>query len=44
MLELHGAALRISQEAGLETWSVSISHSRDHAVAMAVAIGKVDQK
>jgi holo-[acyl-carrier protein] synthase len=41
VLELHGAALRISQETGLETWSVSISHSRDHAVAMAVAVGGV---
>jgi holo-[acyl-carrier protein] synthase len=44
VLELHGAALRISQETGLETWSVSISHSRDQAVAVAVAVGNVDRK
>jgi holo-[acyl-carrier protein] synthase len=40
-LELHGAAFRISQELGLETWSVSISHSHDQAVAVAAAIGGV---
>ncbi len=44
VLELHGAALRIARELGLDTWSVSISHTRDQAVAVAVAVGNVDRK
>ncbi|MFZ5818369.1 MAG: holo-ACP synthase [Chloroflexota bacterium] len=39
-LHLRGAAAQKAQELGLADWSVSISHSRDHAVAMAVAIGE----
>lgn len=39
VLELHGEALRIAAELGLTTWSISISHSRDYAVAMACALG-----
>lgn len=39
MLELHGEARRIADQLGLETWSISISHSRTHAVAVAVAVG-----
>lgn len=38
-LILHARALQISHELGLETWSVSISHSRESAVAFAVAVG-----
>lgn len=38
MLELHGAAQRLSDRLGLDTWSISISHTRTHAVAMAVAL------
>lgn len=38
-LVLHGAAERMAQEQGLTTWSLSLSHSQSHAVAMAVAIG-----
>ena len=40
MLELHGNARQIAEEQGLDTWSISISHSREYAVAVAVAIGK----
>lgn len=40
-LHLHGAAAQRAEALGLADWSVSISHSRDHAVAMAVAIGGV---
>ena len=38
VLHLHGAAARLSGELGLGEWSVSISHSQTHAVAMAVAL------
>jgi len=39
MLALRGAAERKSKELGLKNWSVSISHSMSHAMAVAVAIG-----
>lgn len=38
-LVLHGAAERMAKELGLTSWSISLSHSQSHAVAMAVAIG-----
>ncbi len=38
-LTLHGAALKMANDLGLTTWSVSISHSQSHSVAMVVAIG-----
>ncbi len=38
-LTLRGAAEKKAKELGLITWSVSISHSQSHTVAMAVAIG-----
>lgn len=38
-LVLHGAAERLAREQGLANWSLSISHSQSHAVAMVVAIG-----
>lgn len=34
---LHGAAERIAKERGLAAWSVSLSHSRENAVAVVVA-------
>ena len=39
MLTLCGAAEQKSKELGLSAWSLSISHSMSHAVAIAVAIG-----
>jgi len=39
LLILHATAQQISDELGLETWSISISHSREYAIAMAMAIG-----
>lgn len=39
VLCLHGAAARVSGELGLESWSISLSHTRQYAVAMAVAVG-----
>ena len=38
-LILHGAAQSKARELGLTTWSVSISHSQSHSVALVVAIG-----
>ena len=38
-LILHGAAQRIASEKGLEEWAVSLSHSRDNAIASVVAFG-----
>lgn len=39
ILVLHGDAAKIAADQGLETWSISISHTDSHAVGMAVAIG-----
>jgi holo-[acyl-carrier protein] synthase len=39
-LTLHGKADKIARQKGLSHWSVSISHSRTHAVAVAVALGE----
>ena len=38
-LVLHGAAKRIAEDQGLTNWSLSLSHSKCHAVAMVVAMG-----
>ena len=38
-LVLYGKARQIANDHGLTTWSVSISHTREYAVAMAVACG-----
>jgi holo-[acyl-carrier protein] synthase len=38
-LTLHGMAEQKATELGLNTWSVSISHSQSHAVAFVVATG-----
>jgi holo-[acyl-carrier protein] synthase len=37
-LILHGAARQRAQELGLREWSVSLSHSKDYAIALVVAI------
>ena len=39
VLHLYSAALQKSDELGLTSWSVSLSHSQSHAVAFVVAIG-----
>ena len=39
MLHLYGMAEKNAKQLGLTEWSVSISHSMSHAVAVAVAIG-----
>lgn len=39
-INLYGQAKKVADQVGLTTWSVSISHDRDKAVAIAVAIGQ----
>jgi len=39
VLQLHGLAREVADYLGLKEWSVSISHGRTHAVAVAVALG-----
>ncbi len=36
-LVLHGAAEKIAEELGLAVWTVSLSHSRENAIAVVVA-------
>ncbi len=38
ILHLHGKAQRLAEELGLTTWSISLSHSDDYAVAFVVAV------
>jgi holo-[acyl-carrier protein] synthase len=40
VLELHGKALQVAENLGLKNWSISITHSRTNAAAVAVAIGE----
>jgi holo-[acyl-carrier protein] synthase len=37
---LHGAAARLAAELGLTTWSLSLSHTHEHAIAFVVATGE----
>jgi holo-[acyl-carrier protein] synthase len=38
-LELHGEARRVADAIGLRQWSISLSDTHEHAVAVAVAVG-----
>lgn len=38
ILHLHGAAQRIAEQKNFKSWSVSISHTHEHAIAMVVAM------
>jgi holo-[acyl-carrier protein] synthase len=40
VLCLHGPAQRLAEEQHLNTWSLSLSHTQNHAVAFVVAIGE----
>ena len=42
VLHLHGAAAQLARELGLNTWSLSLSHTQMHAIAMVVAVGDSD--
>lgn len=39
VLLLHGAAAQLAAELGLTEWSISLSHSQETAVAVAIAAG-----
>jgi holo-[acyl-carrier protein] synthase len=39
-LHLHGAAAQIAQQLGLVQWSISLSHTQNIAIAMAVGMGE----
>ena len=36
---LHGAAKTLAEQRGLREWSISLSHTHEHAVALVVASG-----
>ena len=38
VLHLHGAAIEFSNQLGLTEWDVSLSHSKEYATAVAVAV------
>jgi holo-[acyl-carrier protein] synthase len=38
-LVLHGAARRLARDLGLREWSVSLSHTHEHALALVIAVG-----
>ena len=40
VLQLHGKARQRADLLGLFTWSVSLSHTETHAIAMVVAVGE----
>jgi holo-[acyl-carrier protein] synthase len=40
VLHLYGTAYRLAQETGLTEWSISLSHTKTQAIAIAVAIGE----
>jgi holo-[acyl-carrier protein] synthase len=39
VLQLHGSAERLAVELNLKCWSLSLSHTATHAIAMVVAVG-----
>ena len=39
-LHLHGAAAQMAEQLGLVHWSISLSHTQNIAIAMAVGIGE----
>ena len=40
ILYLHGAAQKMAQAQHLTSWSISLSHSQNHAIAFVVALGE----
>ena len=38
-LFLHGKAQKLAADIGISTWSISLTHSRNHAIAFFVGIG-----
>ncbi len=39
-VKLHGAAADLAARLGLTEWSISLSHTHEHAIAFVVAIGE----
>lgn len=42
LLLLHGKAKQIAEALNLEEWSISLSHTREHAIAMVVARARAE--
>jgi len=42
-LHLSGKASSLAAALGLHTWSISLSHTRTHAIAVAVALGNLEK-
>lgn len=40
ILHLHDTAQTLANSSGLQTWSLSLSHTRTHAIAFVVAMGE----
>jgi len=40
ILNLYGRAQKLAEEQHLNTWSLSLSHTQNHAIAFVVAIGE----
>ena len=40
ILYLHGAAKQLAESQNLSTWSLSMSHTQNHAIAFVVAMGE----
>ena len=40
VLRLHGVAERLASSLGIQRWSLSLSHTHEHAIAMVVGIGE----
>ena len=40
LLRLHGMAERLASSLGIQRWSLSLSHTHEHAIAMVVGIGE----
>jgi holo-[acyl-carrier protein] synthase len=39
LVRLSGRARRLAEEQGLQSWAISLSHGREHAIAFVVAAG-----
>lgn len=39
-VRLHGDAAKLAESMGLTHWEISLSHTQDHAIAFAVAMGE----
>lgn len=44
VLHLHGAAQELAGRLGLDEWTLSLSHTRTHAIATVVAFGRSNEK